>query len=438
MSQILKGNGLILVFAIMGLAAAPLCAVEYFVDPHNGDDGNTCASWQAACRAYPGAAAKAQMGDTINLNEGVYGEPEMTRLDNDGYIVKGHGRVIVTVNGKLNKRYSVFEGLTFLNTSASAMDWDTTVRNCTFTDERAGPPSGIAVYASFHNMTVEGCLFKNIYLAIRNEGSQELVARNNTFVDVYTGFSIGATKAFAKIHDSIFYNVQKAIASQGPYTFVDYNDFYLTPEKIIGTAHYGLHNLEVDPQFVDPDNGVYLLKPTSPLLTAGSVDADPTESRINRIGAYGAGMYFSLSGDSTGADPYTGWVDQNGTALVSNGQAVSPLIEVNAQGFLVLKEGSEYVRMLSPVLDLGSASNQVRAIRYEALQDLTLPAGERHAADFDAATVVRESRWRSSAAQFGPSDPNPPWNTTTRGGVIDLPDRVRYAQLEITLRSDAR
>jgi len=125
--------------------AAPGPDGGFFVDPANGNDGNSCRSATAACRTIAAAVTKSGGAGTITIASGTYAEN--LSLGNVQLALVGAGASTTTIDGGGNGRVITWAptGLTGSSLSISGV----TIQNGVVVD---GPGAGL--YASGNDTTL--------------------------------------------------------------------------------------------------------------------------------------------------------------------------------------------------------------------------------------------------------------------------------------------
>ncbi|MBU2568269.1 MAG: hypothetical protein KJ967_05820 [Elusimicrobia bacterium] len=424
-------------------------ATNYYVDSLNGSDTNNGLCWDTAFKTINAATSKAVAGDTLYVNQGTY--KETITFVNSGtkeanIYLKGVGEVVIDgektrMGFVINRDYiaidsfiiqncfGVFEGSNFMGGSFI------TIRNCVFKDNVAH--TGGAIYISGYFISIEFCDFFNnkategACIVSRYYGSYSIrncnFVRNSATRDGICYFvDIGSVKNCNFVENKGSESI--VVRSWDRVLYCDYNNFFQNekvnyaplpvPQKI------GQKSISVDPQFLDIDKEIFLLKSSSLCLKAGSVE----NGEFQNIGAHGIGRISSWFNDQ-----WSGWIDENGTPITT-----SALVELDVNGNIKLKPGVVSASIRSPVIDTQKDTGRIKSITFIADEYPELPSGYRQVIDYDGITITREVRWRGSNAPFASTDVLPTYHQVYKTQKINGPANHRYIQIEITLRTDAK
>lgn len=451
-----KGLVFVLVLSLAGLGVGKglVYGLNYYVDCYRGSDTNSGASWETAFKTINAATSKAVAGDTVYVNQGVY--KETVSFANSGVaeariILKAIGEVVL--DGELARRcielkerayidlhgIAVIRGNVFIGACT-----EIGFQNCVFCWNYrliAGQDGAVTIdKASI--ITFQNCDFR--YNSSWYRGGGAIYTYGSTYVIIcdcnfYANSSYGgsAIRMDFGAPGSVIKNcnfVKNASTVGTIYLhgdgikFCDYNNFYQNSGNDYGgafpTGLFAQHDIHVNPEFINEDKGIFYLKPTSPLLKAGSVE----NGEFQNIGAYGVGYYSSYM-----ADNWTGWIDENGNPV-----AVSNLVKLDEDGNIKLKEGLKSASVRSPVIDIQKDTGRIKSITFNATEFPELPSGFRQIVDYDETTYTAEIRWRGNNNLFAATDLLPEWQKVYKNTKIEPTDFTRYIQIELTLRLNAQ
>ena len=400
--------------ALFAVCASTTGATEYYVDvlhAENDDgDGLTVATAKQTIQAAVDLATAD--GDVVYLLPGEYNQVFINT--NPGLTIKGLGEAFIRrLASELSETNGTIDTVTFRYGTAGLRARDgATVVNCRFISNGTGLVINDPV---IQNLTVNDCLFtghsnQGIYRP-SGEGVPTIV--NCTFYQNNTGLALGDA---GTVRNCTFVaHSSTAFTATGPLQAQNCH-FYQNSRNVWNVTV--VDGFSGDPLFIDPDNGVFMLQPDSPLLTSG------LEGR--RIGAFGQGFY----GSRSQTPPWDGWVDADGQPL-----SASSYVLLNPDNEVILQPGVTAAALYSPVYDTGSQWTVIRSVDCSVYESLIEEAGHRQIIDFDELTPEREIRIRTAPISFA-QDPSagPAFDTVYKHEKFEF--RAQYVQLELVLRNN--
>ncbi len=401
------------------------------VDGLNGDDANGGVSltggpgnladldFSDAFKTIGKATDVSVAGDFIFVNAGRYSEQVEPKASTT-LIAVGEAIVEnVPIGFRIAAVSITVDGFTILNcnngvstnAAAQARMENLTIRNC-----------GTGLGSASVGGVARRCVITDCNFGIVG-GSNVFTGERCTLVSNLIGASLsGGTIVFR--NNIVAFNGSGGITGTNQFALVDFNDVFGNGTDYSGAISPGPHDVSVDPQFVDLSRRILLLEPTSPLINAGEeLGGGPAVT----IGAREIGF-----ASSDALDGWTDWIDENGVLLTSG---LSTLVEIDpGTGHIVLKAGVDFAAVRSPVFDEGP----LKSVSFAALEDLAAVSGSRWVVDQNDATFQRELRFRASASSFGPSDVMPAFELLFEGQVLNLPQNLRFVQVELTLTRNGK
>ena len=366
---------------------------------------------------------------------GVYSGSGVSRaFTSDGVVLEALGEAVIIGSPVDSGGYDrlTIRGFTFKNTSnygIAVSSNDVVIEQCRFLQcpskaiNRTGGYGARIRYNVFVGCAwghyagsatggiIENCTFYQNEIALNVNPTD--TTRNCTFLDNTLAFEGGVSSARASVY---------------------YSNFYQNDADTSNWVHKVCPNMD-DPQFIDAPNGVFYLKPGSPLLTNGQEGA--------LIGAYGRGFHTSKDqtvdeppqGPPDPATPWRDWVDEVGNAFYAGASPPSTVVELDPSDQVILPAGVTLARIYSPVWDTQSEYTVVRSVDFAGFTD----AATAHVIDADLGTPGRQIRVRTSLttnfAQL-PFAVEPGVEITTVAKFTRFKKQSRYVQVELVLNGD--
>lgn len=403
--------------------AAPAWATDYWIDGVSGDDSNDGLSRATAWKTLGKANAIVAAGDTVHVLAGVYRQqaiwPNNSGTNNANritYVAEGNVEIEQGYIGPSS--YTTFEGFEVRNFDGHGFyirGNGVTLRRCRAIRNRGG---GIVAYTPpLYNLVVDRCV-----IAYNQHGIYPYYGGFNNATVTHTTFAYNRELGLYlyghanRVENSIIAFNGTGGVYDNPTDIFENNDVYGNGNWQYFHGPAGkLSDVQVDPKFLDPANGLFYLQPTSPLIGQAS------DGRS--IGALGVGYQ-----SAAWADGWAGWTDGNGVAVGGAGAEV----EKDANGHLKLRDDVTVAVARSPVIDADLPGVAFITFDFDALEVTDLPAGSRQVVDFDPSTREREARFRVASTAAGIA--SAPWNVAVSGAPVGAPGR--FIQIEYTLRRD--
>ena len=173
----------------------------------------------------------------------------------------GYGGIVYSSNGVLSNCKFIGNESPILISGTSYI-----IENCSLINNKIS--DGLTTYGVFNNCLISGNSSKDLFVtSYAGDGS----SLENTTV---SGNYFSGRSNISKFNNSIFYNnsgsFQTSFNGKKIGSSSDSIYFSTATHSNIQGGYPGEGNTDLDPQFVDPENGDYRLKCTSPLINLGS------------------------------------------------------------------------------------------------------------------------------------------------------------------------
>jgi hypothetical protein len=274
----------IMVISSLTLVGIPYAQGDTWYVKTDGSDTNGGTSWEDSFQTIQRGIDEAENGDTVLVAEGTYTGPGnkniITNKEIEVRSVNGPNSCIIDLENEGKGFYlfnisaaSVIDGFTIMNGNpTSDLDYGvgieclfclTTIRNCIIKNNSGVQwGAGIEIWGSNSHPVIVNTIFSGNHTTLGGSAVTIYQASatfiNCTFYGNNSFFSVVSGTPTTSITNCIFWNNDSG-AIGGNVTYSDVEGGY------IGTG-----NIDIDPEFVDPDNGDFRLSSASDCIDAGN------------------------------------------------------------------------------------------------------------------------------------------------------------------------
>ncbi len=455
--------------AVFVFLTAPVSATPYWVDGLHGMDvwtgqcevlnPNECdppgdLTSPACCGPKKHIQAGLDLantpGDVVTILPGEYSAGFNIGTSQAGVTLRGLGEVVIQattasvvsgVSGPLTR----IENITFRGPAANGQLYladssHVLLDRCRFIEG----VWGLNTHDLSQDVTVRECLFiRNRWGIVEGGGAgMQLQVERCTFARNEVAYVDLSWPSYTLLLNCAFFDNALPPSTTPVYSYCNFST--RGDEYPVENCPDYTNTCDAPPEFIDPDNDIYYVKVSSPLLIGGQ-NGGP-------VGAFRQGFHTSkdvtkdqgcanppCSDPPQGSEAWAAWrwvdADDNLRSLTDTG--LDNPVAVNGDGEVILVADGE-ARIYSPVFDTGNEFAVIRSVDFAAFEDTAPDAGSREVIDAVKSTPRREVRIRTHTHAEGPfsQDPGDPPLFEDRHKHVKFRKHARYVQMELVLRND--